>query len=157
MKLSLLSLIIFLMQQSGLGPAFAQTPDRTENVQGMKHIPSAYSVAETMDRLESIVKSKELVVFARIDFAEDARNAGLEMSPKQLLIFGNPKAGTPLMNEQATVAIDLPLKALAWEDGNGDVWLSFNTPEYLQERHGLSSDLVKKISGFPNLLKAAAK
>ena len=123
----------------------------------MVNVPSKYSVPETINGLESLVKSQGLTVFARIDFSGDAAKAGLSMKPSQLLIFGNPKAGTPLMVASPTIALDLPLKALAWEDASGKVWLSYNTPEYLKERHGLPEDLVKNIAGIKVLVEKAAQ
>jgi uncharacterized protein (DUF302 family) len=124
---------------------------------GVATVPSRYSVPETIDRLESIVKARGLLVFARIDFTADADRAGLSMRPTQLLIFGNPKAGTPLMIASPRAAIDLPLKALAWEDPEGKVWLSYNQPEYLKERHGLPDNLVQNIAGIKALVEKAAE
>jgi len=124
---------------------------------GLVNIPSKYSVSETLDRLESIVKKQGLTVFARIDFSGDAEKVGLKMRPSQLLIFGNPKAGTPLMIASPSIAIDLPLKALAWEERNGKVWLSYNRPEYLRERHGVPDELVKNISGIKVLVEKAVE
>jgi len=97
------------------------------------------------------------MVFARIDFSGDAEKFGLTMRPTQLLIFGNPKAGTPLMIAAPTIAIDLPLKALAWEDSNGKVWLSYNKPEYLKERHDFPEELLKNIQGIGSLIEKAAE
>ncbi len=124
---------------------------------GLVSIPSKYSVPETLDRLESLVKKQGLTVFARIYFSSDAQKAGLKMEPSQLLIFGSPKAGTPLMIASPTIAIDLPLKALAWQDPNGKVWLSYNSPEYLKERHGFPDELVKNISGIKALVEKAVE
>ena len=124
---------------------------------GLTTVPSRHSVQETINRLESIVKARGLRVFARIDFAADAQQAGLAMPPTQLLIFGNPKAGTPLMLASPSVAIDLPLKALAWEDAAGKVWISYNKPEYLKERHGLPDNLVQNIAGAKALVEKAAE
>jgi len=104
---------------------------------GLVTRPSGHSVAGTIDRLETVVKSKGMTVFARIDHAAAAKQAGVSMRPSQLLIFGNPKGGTPLMNAAPTVAIDLPLKALAWEDDDGKVWLTYNSAAYLRERHDI--------------------
>ncbi|GAB4372028.1 MAG: DUF302 domain-containing protein [Deltaproteobacteria bacterium] len=104
---------------------------------GLVTRPSPHSVAKTIDRLEQVVTSKGMTVFARIDHAEAARKAGLSMPPAVVLLFGNPKGGTPLMKASPTVAIDLPIKALVWEDAKGKVWLSYNTAAYLKERHGL--------------------
>jgi uncharacterized protein (DUF302 family) len=128
---------------------------RTEN--GIVHVSSKYSVPETLERLQSVVKSRGLTVFARIDFSSDAAKAGLRMRPTQLLIFGNPKAGTPLMVASPSIALDLPLKALAWEDGDGKVWLSYNQPEYLKQRHGLPDELMKNISGIGALVQNAVE
>jgi uncharacterized protein (DUF302 family) len=104
---------------------------------GIIKMLSSYSVAETIDRLEILVKSKGMKVFARINQAAEAFAVGLEMRPTELSIFGDPRSGTVLMNEFPLLAIDLPLKALAWEDENGQVWLAYNSPLYLQKRHGL--------------------
>jgi uncharacterized protein (DUF302 family) len=104
---------------------------------GLISKPSRYSAPETMDRLVAVLQSKGMTVFVRIDHAAEAEKAGLKMRPSQLLVFGNPKGGTPLMVAAPTVAIDLPLKALAWEDADGKVWLGYNSPSYLKERHGI--------------------
>ena len=124
---------------------------------GIATVPSKHSVAETIDRLTSIAKARGLLVFARIDFAADAANAGLKMPPTQLLVFGNPKAGTPLMLASPSSALDLPLKALAWEDAEGKVWVSYNKPEYIKERHRLPDDLVQNIAGVKGLVEKAAE
>jgi len=124
---------------------------------GVATVPSQHSVAETIDGLASIAKARGLLVFARIDFAADAEKAGLKMPPAQLLIFGNPKAGTPLMLASPTSALDLPLKALAWEDSEGKVWVSYNKPEYLKERHDLPANLVQNIVGVKGLVEKAAE
>ena len=136
--------------------AAAVSPDASaEN--GVVSIAANHSVSETIDRLESLVKSKQLTVFARIDFSGDAAKAGLSMPPTQMLIFGNPKAGTPLMLAAPSVAIDLPLKAVAWQDGGGRVWLSYNAPEYLKRRHGLPDTLLPNIAGIKALVEEAAR
>jgi uncharacterized protein (DUF302 family) len=122
---------------------------------GLIHLPSPHSVPETLNRLTSLLQSANLTIFARVDHAAEAEKAGLKMLPTQLLIFGSPKAGTPLMVVSPTLAIDLPLKALAWEDADGKVWLSYNTPEYLQQRHNIPPDLIKNISGIGALLHKA--
>jgi uncharacterized protein (DUF302 family) len=99
---------------------------------------SKYSVAYTVTRLEAVLKSSGMTVFARINHRAEAEKAGLTMRPAQLLVFGNPKGGTPLMTASPTVAIDLPLKALVWEDANGHVWLSHNSLAYLKSRHAIT-------------------
>jgi uncharacterized protein (DUF302 family) len=124
---------------------------------GMIDVPSPYSVPETLSRLESVLKERGLTVFARVDHSGEAEKAGLEMRPTQLLIFGNPKGGTPVMIAAPSVAIDLPLKALVWEDERGRVWLSYNAPEYLQQRHGIPPDLVKNLSGASGLIQKAVE
>src|SRR5437870_8628035 len=130
-------------------------PRKIQADNGLVHVPSKYTVPETLQRLESVVTSHGLTVFARIDFSGDAAKVGLQMRPTQLLIFGNPKAGTPLMIASPSIAIDLPLKALAWQDATGRVWLSYSTPEYLKERHGLPDELVKNISAIGGLVEKA--
>lgn len=122
---------------------------------GMIHLTSPYSVPETLRRLESLLQARGLAIFARIDHSGEAEKAGLKMRPTELLIFGSPKQGTPLMVASPTPAIDLPLKALAWEDASGKVWLSYNTPEYLKERHNIPDELLKNISGVGALLQKA--
>jgi len=124
---------------------------------GMVDIPSPYSVPESISRVESLLKEKGLTLFARVDHSGEAEKAGLKMRPTQLLIFGSPKAGTPLMVAAPSLAIDLPLKALVWEDAQGKVWVSFNAPEYLQQRHGVPADLVKNIAGVGALLEKAVE
>lgn len=124
---------------------------------GIIDIPSPYSAPETLARLQGILKEKGVTVFALIDHSGEAAKAGLEMRPTQLLIFGNPKGGTPLMVATPSIAIDLPLKALAWQDAQGKVWLSYNAPEYLQLRHGLPVDLLKNIAGPAALLQKAVE
>ncbi len=124
---------------------------------GMVNVASAHSVPETIDRLESLANERKLTVFARIDFSGDAQKAGLSMPPTQMLIFGNPTAGTPLMLASPSVAIDLPLKAVAWQDANGKVWLSYNAPEYLKARHGLPDSLLANIAGIKALVELAAR
>jgi len=126
-------------------------------VEGLISVSSNYSVEKTIDRLDSLVRAKGLRVFTRIDFAKDAREAGLEMHSAQLLIFGNPKAGTPLMLSTPTIAIDLPLKALAWQDSDGKVWLCYNDPAFLQARHHFNEDLLKNVSGVVGLIQTAAR
>jgi uncharacterized protein (DUF302 family) len=119
--------------------------------------PSQYSVPETIGRLESVLKEKGITVFVKIDHAAEADKAGLKMRPAQLLIFGNPKGGTPVMNAAPVAAIDLPLKALAWQDAQGKVWLSYNSPEYLKERHKLPDNVMKPIVGIGELVEQALK
>ena len=106
--------------------------------QGLTTMPSRFGPQDTMDRLEAAVKAKGMTVFARIDHAAGAAEAGLPLRPTAVLIFGNAKAGTPLMQSVQTVGIDLPLKALVWQDTSGDTWLSYNDPAWLAQRHGVA-------------------
>jgi uncharacterized protein (DUF302 family) len=124
------------------------------NPTGLVIKPSAYSVAETLDRFETIARKKGITIFARVDHAGGASNAGLTLPATELLIFGNPKLGTPLMNSQRLAAIDLPLKLLAWEDDKGKVWLAYNDPAYLATRHAISdqTNVIKKMSAALNKL-----
>jgi uncharacterized protein (DUF302 family) len=124
---------------------------------GMIDVSSRYSVPETLARLQAILKEKGVSVFALIDHSGEAEKVGLKMRPTQLLIFGSPRGGTPLMVAAPRVAIDLPLKALAWQDEQGQVWLSYNSPEYLQERHGFPADLVKNIAVVGALVQKAVE
>lgn len=121
-------------------------------------VESRYSVKETADRFEQILANKGLTVFARINHSENASNVNLDLAPTEVVIFGNPKVGTPLMLCSKTVAIDLPQKALFWEDNKGQVWLSYNNPKALKERHGIKGcdQLVTKISHVLGRLSEAA-
>ena len=124
---------------------------------GLIHLSSRYSVSETLMRLETILKEHNLTIFAHIDHSGEAGRVGLEMRPTELLIFGSPAGGTPLMVAAPTVAIDLPLKALAWEDADRKVWLSYNRPDYLQRRHHVPVELMKNIAGVGALFKQAVE
>jgi uncharacterized protein (DUF302 family) len=128
-----------------------------ETNNGLLHVASPHSVPETLNRLESVLQSHGLTVFARVNHSGEAQKVGLTMRPTQLLIFGSPKAGTPLMVARPSIAIDLPLKALAWEDADGKVWLSYNSPQYLKERHQLPEDLLKNIAGIGPLIHQAVE
>jgi uncharacterized protein (DUF302 family) len=118
---------------------------------------SSYPVAETMDRLERTVKDRQLIVVARVDHAAAAQKAGLTLRPTQLLIFGNPKAGTALMQSAQSIGIDLPLKVLVWEDDKGQVWLGYNDPAWLAVRHGVNdrAEVVRAIAGALDSLAEA--
>ena len=105
---------------------------------GLIVMKSAHSASVTLDRLQTVLKSKGIRVFARVSHKDNAKGVGMDLRPTELLIFGNPKAGTPLMQCSQTVAIDLPLKALVWEDGSGQVWVGYNDPTYIAARHGAS-------------------
>lgn len=143
MKLSLLLLASLLMSFSLQAQA----------AEGVISVKSPYSAKETMDRFEDLAKKKGLKVFARIDHAAGATKVGKTLRPTEVLIFGNPKGGTPFMQCAQTVGIDLPLKALVWEDISGQVWLDYNDPAYLAVRHGVAQcpvvdGLSKALSGL---------
>lgn len=123
----------------------------------MIHLPSHHSVEETLQRLQSLLAEKSVNIFALVDHSGEAAKAGLQMRPTKLLIFGNPKAGTPLMQAAPSLAIDLPLKALIWEDADGKIWLTFNDPAYLQHRHGFPGALIANLSAVNGLLAKAAE
>jgi uncharacterized protein (DUF302 family) len=125
-------------------------------VNGLRVLPTQHTVADVMRRVQTLAHARGLTVFAQIDFSGDAERAGLAMLPTGLVILGNPKTGTPLMAAAPTVAIDLPLKILAWRDAEGHTWVAYNEPDYLQARHGFPEDLVKNIAGLGNLAQAAA-
>ncbi|GAA6614473.1 DUF302 domain-containing protein [Scytonema sp. NUACC26] len=116
---------------------------------------SPYSVTETLNRLEGTLQAKGITIFARIYRQAEAEKVGLSLLPTQLLLFGNPKAGTPLMVAEPTIALDLPLKILAWEAADGKVWLSYNDPNYLKQRFSLSDELVKNIAVVAPLIDGA--
>ena len=124
---------------------------------GLINRPSKHSVDETLDRLKRTLQAKGVTVFALVDHSGEAERVGLKMRPTKLVIFGNPKAGTPLMLAAPSIAIDLPLKILIWEDGEGKVWVCFNSPAYLQERHGLPRELLPAIAVVEALAGAAAE
>jgi uncharacterized protein (DUF302 family) len=124
---------------------------------GIVTIPSRHSVDETVDKLKNILQSKQITLFALIDHSGEAAKVGLKMPPTKLLIFGSPKGGTPLMLAAPSVALDLPLKILVSEDAEGKVWLSYNSPDYLKERHGLPSNLLPNIAVIEPLAAAAAE
>jgi uncharacterized protein (DUF302 family) len=119
--------------------------------------PSKYSVHETIDRIEKAVTAKGMKIFIRIDHGGEAKQVGLDMRPTELLIFGNPKGGTALMVARPTAAIDLPMKALAWEDKDGKVWLTYNSSELLHERHSVPEELTSKLDPVGKLLEQAVE
>ena len=125
--------------------------------EGIVKIPSHHSVDETVEKLKIILKSKGVTLFALVDHSGEAEKVGMKMPPTKLLIFGNPKGGTPLMLAAPSAAIDLPLKILVAEDSEGKVWLSYNSPDYLKERHGLPETLVTNIAVVQALATAAGE
>lgn len=141
------SLLVMLLSFILTSPALA-------GGNGLISIKSAHDVKQTADRLESVLKEKSMTVFIRIDHSQGAKKVKKDLRPTELVIFGNPKVGTPLMQCAQSVAIDLPQKALIWEDDAGQVWLSYNDPKYLKERHGIkgcdevSAEVEKALGGF---------
>jgi uncharacterized protein (DUF302 family) len=124
---------------------------------GIARLPSQHSVAETVGKLEAMLKAKNVKIFAVVDHSGEAEKAGLKMPNTKLLIFGSPKAGTPLMLAAPSIALDLPLKILVAEDADGKVWVSYNMPKYLQERHQLPEDLLPNIGVIAALAGETAK
>jgi uncharacterized protein (DUF302 family) len=138
--------VLFLM--------FAAAPAPADD--GLVSVKSAHDVKTTADRLETALKEKGMTVFIRIDHADNAAKMDLELRPTELLIFGNPKVGSPVMNCAQSAGIDLPQKALIWEDARGETWLTYNDPEYLVKRHGIDG-CQKQIDTFKNALANFAK
>ena len=130
----------------------ASSPDN-----GIVSIASHHSVDETVTKLEATLRAKGITIFALVDHSGEAEKAGMKMRPTRLVIFGSPKAGTPLMLAVPSVAIDLPLKLLVWEDEQGKVWISYNSPQYLQERHALPTELMPNIAVVGALAASAGQ
>ncbi len=124
---------------------------------GLVQVASRYSVDETVKRFQQILAERGMQIFAFIDHSGEAEKVGLQMRPTKLIIFGSPKGGTPLMVAAPTLAIDLPLKVLIWQDEKLNVWVSYNSPEYLQERHSVPPELIKNISGVAALVTKAVE
>ena len=125
-------------------------------VAGLRILPTQHSVAEVLNRVQTLARVRGMTIFAQIDFSGDAERSGLVLRPTGLVILGNPKGGTPLMVAAPTVAIDLPLKVLAWEDAQGKTWVAYNEPEYMRARHGFPPEFMKNIAALGALAAAAA-
>jgi uncharacterized protein (DUF302 family) len=119
--------------------------------------PSRHSVDETVEKLKNILQAKGVALFALVDHSGEAEKVGMKMRPTKLLIFGSPKAGTPLMLAAPSIAIDLPLKILVWQDNKDKVWISYNSPDYLKERHGLPQELLANIAVVETLASKAGE
>ena len=128
----------------------------TDAASGVVTISTHHSVDEAVRRLEQMLADKGIQLFALVDHSGEAEKAGLQMPPTKLVIFGSPKAGTPLMLATPSIAFDLPLKLLIWEDKSGSVWISYNAPAYLMARHGLPQDLLANIAVIEKLATAVA-
>ena len=124
---------------------------------GVARIASAHSVPDTVARLEVLLRDRGLLIFARIDFSGDAERAGLNMRPEQMLVFGNPKAGTPLMQADPVAGLDLPLKALVFEDAAGKTWIAWNDPDYIIRRHALAAAFAANLAAAAPLIEQAAQ
>ena len=124
---------------------------------GMADIPSNHSVDQTVEKLKGLLEAKGVTLFALVDHSGEAEKSGMKMPATKLLIFGSPKAGTPAMLAAPSIAIDLPLKVLVWEDGGGKVWVSYNSPAYLAERHGVPAELMPNIAVVEALAAKAAE
>jgi uncharacterized protein (DUF302 family) len=124
---------------------------------GVIRIPSSHSVTKTLERLEGLLRERGLLIFARIDFSGDAGRAGLTLRPEQMIIFGNPKAGTPLMQAEPIAGLDLPVKALVFEDAAGKTWIAWNDPQYIVRRHTLPTALAANLAAVTPLIERAAQ
>ncbi len=132
-------------------------PVSVHKERGLVDLPSNHSVEETVERLTGILKAKAITLFALVDHSGEAEKAGIKMRPTKLFVFGNPKAGTPVMLASPSSAIDLPLKILIWEDANDKVWITYNSPIYLQERHNIPPELLQNIAVIEPLTKKVAE
>jgi uncharacterized protein (DUF302 family) len=156
-----LAMAIYLI--SVRGPANSDSENNEEvpmvpaKNKGIIDKPSNHSVDQTVEKLKGILQAKGVALFALVDHSGEAEKVGMKIRATKLLIFGNPKAGTPLMLATPSIAIDLPLKILIWEDTQGKVWVSYNSPTYLQERHGLPPDLLQNIAVVETLAAKAAE
>jgi uncharacterized protein (DUF302 family) len=128
----------------------------TTHDNGLVNVESSHSVDETVAKIEAFLREKQVKLFAVIDHSGEAKQAGFEMRPTKVLIFGNPRGGTPLMLATPSTAIDLPLKLLVAEDAEGKVWITYNSPQYLEARHGFPSQLLPNISVIEGIAKHAA-
>jgi len=161
--LALVGLAMAIYLVSFRGSSMAQSENGEERYMapatrnGIVDRPSNHSVEQTVGRLKDILQSRGITLFALVDHSGEAEKVGLEMRPTKLLIFGSPKAGTTLMLAAPSIAIDLPLKILVWEDGKGRAWISYNSPEYLGERHGLPRELLQNIAVVATVVEKAGE
>ncbi len=131
-------------------------PMESNAINGVVSLRGRQSVEATVEKVKSILQAKNVKLFAVVDHSGEARNAGMQMPDTKLLIFGNPAGGTPAMLAAPTLALDLPLKILVWEDAEGQVWISYNSVDYLRERHGVPAELAEKLALVAGLAAAAA-
>jgi len=159
-----LAMAIYLISLRGSEPSNSGSDSRSDmetpmipaTDNGIISIPSNHSVDQTVEKLKGILQARGVTLFALVDHSGEAEKVGMKMHPTKLLIFGNPKGGTPVMQAAPSIAIDLPLKILVWEDAVGHVWLSYNSPAYLQQRHGVPQNLLPNIVVVETLAVAAA-
>jgi uncharacterized protein (DUF302 family)/uncharacterized membrane protein YidH (DUF202 family) len=150
--------LISIRSSTHLQPANIKETSMTPEInKGIINIPSNHSVEQTVDKLKAILQTKGVTLFAVVDHSGEAEKVGLQMPPTKLLIFGSPKAGTPLMLAAPSIAVDLPLKILVWQDTAGKVWVSWNSPTYLQQRHGIPDQLLQNIAVVEALATKAAE
>ena len=152
MQRKIIPILFSLLLPFTVGVAHAGSPD------GLIVMKSSHSASVTLDRLQSLLKSKGIRVFARVSHKDNAKGVSLELRPTELLIFGNPKLGTHFFTRKQSAGIDLPMKALAWEDAKGQTWYAYNDPAYIAKRHGIKdrADIVKKMSNaLANFAKMA--
>jgi len=128
----------------------------SEDNPGVVRLQARQGVGQTVDRLEGLLKERGVLIFARIDFSGDAEKAGLTMLPEQQLVFGNPRAGTPLMLANAAAALDLPIRVICWQDQAGQTWLAYNDPAYIIKRHALPAGLADNLAAIVPLIERAA-
>jgi uncharacterized protein (DUF302 family)/uncharacterized membrane protein YidH (DUF202 family) len=156
-----LAMAIYLLSaRSSMGPQSVNSKEKSMTLstgKGIVDIPSNRSVDQAVDKLKGILAAKGVALFALVDHSGEAEKAGMKMRPTKLFIFGSPKAGTPVMLAAPPSAIDLPLKILIWEDAQGKVWVSYNSLEYLRERHGIPQDLMQNLAAVETLAAKAAE
>jgi uncharacterized protein (DUF302 family) len=156
-----LAMVIYLVSVRRSVNLHSETSEETTMApatnKGIIDKPSNHSVEQTVEKLKIILQSQGVTLFALVDHSGEAEKVGIKMHPTKLLIFGSPKAGTPLMLASPSIAIDLPLKILVWEDGQGKVWVSYNSPDYLRERHGLPQELLQNIAVVETLAAKAGE
>ena len=150
------SLYILMGSQSGRQMLASTRTVIVDEIHAMVGSKRGVHLALTLERLESLLKEKSVMIFARIDFSGDAGRAGLTMRPEQMLIFGNPKAGTPLMQSAPSVGLDLPMKALVWQDASGQTQIAYNDPQYIIRRHGLDAAFAANLAAVVPLIERAA-
>jgi len=129
----------------------------TASAQGIIDVPSSHTVDQTVEKLRRILEAKGITLFALVDHSGEAAKVGMQLRPTKLLIFGSPKAGTPVMQAAPSIAIDLPLKILVWEDESAKVWVSYNAPDFLRDRHHVPAELMQNLAAAEGLAAKAAE